>query len=193
MKELIETFNNLQSTDKIQIITTIVTALGILVSFIISIITLRQNNKFKREESRANIVCYIEHITKTSNSYIVIKNYGKSVGKILNITIDRDIDLNKLLGITDSNFKNIFQRKNYLLAPNQKISSWYNFIQHDIEDFTVIIEYETLGKKYKEEYLLSSKYVHSVISTDKSMSKHDETQKLLNNMNESLREISEKI
>ena len=193
MKELIETFNNLQSTDKIQIIATIVTTLGILVSFIISIITLKQNNKFKREESRANIVCYIEHMTKTENSYIVIKNYGNSVGKILNITIDKDIDLNKVLGITDSNFQNIFQRRNYLLAPNQKISSWYNFIQHDIEDFTVIIEYETLRKKYNEQYLLSSKYVHSVISTDKSMSKHDETQKLLNNINESLREISEKI
>ncbi len=50
-----------------------------------------------------------------------------------------------------------------------------------------------LGKKHKESFLLSSKYIHSVISTDKSNSSHDATQKFLNNINESLCEISEKI
>ncbi len=193
MKELIYILSKTNITDKIQIISTIVTAIGIIVSFIISIITLRQNNKFKREETRANIICYIEHISKTSNSYIVIKNLGNSVGKVLRVTLDKNIDLNKILGINSKKYKNIFQRENYILAPNQKISSWYNFIDHDVEDFTVTIEYETLGKKYKESFLLSSKYIHSVISTDKSNSSHDATQKLLNNINESLREISEKI
>ncbi|MDD4387566.1 MAG: hypothetical protein PHD15_07455 [Clostridia bacterium] len=193
MNECIETFNSIKLTDKIQIISTIITTIGILVSFIISIITLKQNNKFKREESRANIVCYIEHISKSSNSYIVIKNFGNSVGKVINITMNKDIDLNKILGITSKDFKNILQRKNYLLAPNQKVSSWYNFIQHDIEDFTVTLEYETLGKIYKEDYLLSSKYVHSVVYTDKSKSGYNKEENILNNMNESLREISEKL
>lgn len=193
MEQIATIFNNLQTADKIEIISTIITTLGILLSFFISIFTLRQNNKFKREESRANIICYIEHISKTNNSYIVIKNFGNSVGKVLHISVDKDINFNKLLGITDSNFKNIFELENYVLAPNQKISSWFNFSNHSIEDFTVTIEYKTLGKKYKEKYLLSSKYVHSVIYTEKRNSAHDKTQNILNNMNESLREISEKM
>ena len=193
MKEMIKIFCDLSSTDKIQIIATIVTALGILVGLVISIITLKQNNKFKREESRANIVCYIEHITKTANSYIVIKNYGNSIGKVLKVTLNKDIDLNKILGITNKDYKNIFQRENYLLAPNQKITSWYDFMNNKVEEFTVTIEYETLGKRYKEDYLISPDFVHSVVYTDKNMSGLDKTESMLYKMNESLREISEKI
>lgn len=193
MKEMIKIFCDLSSTDKIQIIATIVTALGILVGLVISIITLKQNNKFKREESRANIVCYIEHITKTANSYIVIKNYGNSIGKVLRVTLNKDIDLNKILGITNKDYKNIFQRENYLLAPNQKITSWYDFMNNKVEEFTVTIEYETLGKRYKEDYLISPDFVHSVVYTDKNMSGLDKTESMLYKMNESLREISEKI
>lgn len=193
MKEMIKIFCDLSSTDKIQIIATIVTALGILVGLVISIITLKQNNKFKREESRANIVCYIEHITKTANSYIVIKNYGNSIGKVLRVTLNKDIDLNKILGITNKDYKNIFQRENYLLAPNQKITSWYDFMNNKVAEFTVTIEYETLGKRYKEDYLISPDFVHSVVYTDKNMSGLDKTESMLYKMNESLREISEKI
>ena len=142
LPKLIETFSSLSGTDKIQIISTIVTAMGILVSFTLSIITLKQNNKFKREEARANIVCYIEHVTKTANSYIVIKNFGNSVGRVLDVYIDKKIDLNRILGINDPKFTNILERKNYSLAPGQKMSSWYNFIAHDIEDFTVTVRYE---------------------------------------------------
>lgn len=193
MKEMIKIFCDLSSTDKIQIIATIVTALGILVGLVISIITLKQNNKFKREESRANIVCYIEHVTKTANSYIVIRNYGNSIGKVLKVTLNKDIDLNKILGITNKDYKNIFQRENYLLAPNQKITSWYDFMNNKVEEFTVTIEYETLGKRYKEDYLISPDFVHSVVYTDKNMSGLDKTESMLYKMNESLREISEKI
>ena len=93
----------------------------------------------------------------------------------------------------DKKFKNILERKDYSLAPGQKISSWYNFTQHDIEDFTVTIRYETLGRVYRGKFLLSSKYTHSVVSTDKSKSGLNTTQNILNNVNESLREISEKL
>ncbi len=174
-------------------ISTIVTAIGIITSLIISIVTLRQNNKFKREETRANIVCYIEHVTKTANSYIVIKNFGNSVGRVLDVYMDKKIDLNRMLGINDEKFINLLERKDYVLAPGQKISSWYNFIRHDIEDFTVTIRYETLGRIYRERFLLSPKCTHSVVSTDKSKSGLNTTQNILNNVNESLREISEKL
>lgn len=193
LQEWMEVFNSLKDPEKIQIISTIVTMLGIIVSFIILIITLRQNNEFKREEARANIACYIEHVTKTANSYIVIKNFGNSVGKVLDVYMDKQIDLNKILGINDKKLTNILERKNYSLAPGQKISSWYNFIQHDIEDFTVTIRYETLGRVYREKFLLSPKYTHSVVSTEKSKSNLNDTENILNNINESLREISEKL
>lgn len=193
MEYIIDAFNALQIENRIQIITTLITGLGIIISLIISIMTLRQNNKFKREETRASIVCYIDHITKTGNSYIIIKNFGKTIGKVLDVKIDKKIDFNKLVDITNENYVNIFERKNYILAPGQKISSWYDFIDNDIEDFTVTIRYKTLGKIYKAHFLLSSKYVHSVLSIEKSLSSYDKTQNILNKMNENLKEISEKM
>jgi len=193
MCELIRKFNELPVSERIQIIATLTTMVGIVVSLIFAIFTLRQNNKFKREEARANIVCFIEHITKTSNSYIVIKNFGKSIGRVIDVTLAAYVDIDKIVGITDSNFENILKQKNYILAPDQKISSFYNFIDYDIDDFTVTISYETLGKTYKEEFLLKPRLAHNVVSTVKTSSNYNNTENLLSNMNESLREISEKI
>ena len=66
-------------------------------------------------------------------------------------------------------------------------------MNNKVEEFTVTIEYETLGKRYKEDYLISPDFVHSVVYTDKNMSGLDKTESMLYKMNESLREISEKI
>ena len=58
-------FTEITTSDWIQIIIAFITFLGIIVSIIITVVTIKKNSKVIRESNRAQIIFYIDYnITK---------------------------------------------------------------------------------------------------------------------------------
>ena len=97
------------ASDWIQIAIAIITLLGIITSLVISICTLKQNSKVIEDSNKANIILYIDFNPTTSRYYIIIKNFGHSVGKLISIKITPKLNWKKtkfnqdMKPITDSN------------------------------------------------------------------------------------------
>ncbi len=193
MRFICELWSSLESSDKIQIIIALITFLGIIVSIIIAIVTALQNSKMIRESSRANIVFYIDYHPQRDTYFLVIKNFGNSIGKLLNI------EILPILDWTKTNFNQelnpLTASKNVTLAPNQKISSWFDFRDYPDTVFKVKVSYKTLGKKYTEEYTINLDYIknldwlHSYAFDDTS----SDYKEALYKINNSILEISDRL
>lgn len=147
-------------SDIIQIVIAIVTFLGIIISSIIAIASIKQNNKILEENSRANILLYVDYSPSHDRYYIVIKNFGNSLGKVLYIKTTPRLEWKKTKFNQD--IKAITESNNFVLAPNQKISSWFDFKEYPEQKFDVEIVYETLGKKYIEKYTINLDFVNNI-------------------------------
>lgn len=147
-------------SDIIQICIAIITFLGIIVSIIISILTLRQNNKIIKESNRAQIVFYIDYNPTCNMYFLIIKNFGNSIGKLISIDINPKLDWNK------TNLKQelipLTEAKDILLAPKQKVSSWFDFKDYPDKKFKVKVKYETLNKIYEDEYSIDLDYINNI-------------------------------
>lgn len=152
-------FNSLDPSNKIEIISTISSLITSIVAIIISIKTLKQSNYAILETSRANIVFYIDILTG-KQSYLVLKNFGNSSGKVLELQITPCIKASKI--DSNHNMKNITDFSNITLAPNQTIKSWFNFFKYPDKIFNVNIKYETLGKTYIDSYTIDISYIDSI-------------------------------
>lgn len=141
---------NITTADWIQIIIAGFTFIGIIVSIAIAISTLKQNNKIIKESNRAQINFYIDYNPTCNMYFIIIKNFGNSIGKLISLDITPKLDWNK------TNFKQdltpLTEATNILLAPNQKVSSWFDFKDYPDKLFKVNIKYKTLNKVYEEKY-----------------------------------------
>ena len=62
----------------------------------------------------------------------------------------------------NQDIKAISESNNFVLAPNQKISSWFDFKEYSEQKFDVEIVYETLGKKYVEKYTINLDFVNNI-------------------------------
>ena len=177
--------------DWIEIISIFFNLLTSIVAIVISIKTLQQSNNAIIESSRANINFFVD--TPTGGQYFLgVKNFGNSIGKVLNIDIDPKLDYSK----SPKNYppqKPIIEYKNILLAPGQAIKSWFPFSNYPDNVLNVTIEYETLGKIYKEVYSIDLSYIKSIDYIRKtSMDVRDEKQALVSISNV-LSGISEKL
>lgn len=184
----------MELSDKIQFALLVVTALTAIISIIISWVTLRQNKKMIEESSKANIVFYIEHIRYSNKCFLTLKNFGNSVGKLLAMQITPNLDYSKIPGY-DSEFPLLTDSKNVLLAPNQKISSWFSFANYPDKTFNIEIKFETLGKVYKNTYTINLNYSQSIESLSHfSFDDTDNTNKqVLYYINDSIQELVEKL
>lgn len=146
-------------SDIIQIVSIVCTSLLSVIAIIISVLTLRKSSKTIIESSRANIMLYFD-VSSKSNSYIVLKNFGNSSGKIINIKISPELYPYKgtTMNITNAIDKGI-DFTNVVLAPNQAIRTWFPFINHPDKQFQIKLSYKTLGKIYTENYSLNINYV----------------------------------
>lgn len=148
------------NTDWIQFWLAIGTLILAVISVIAMVVTLVQNKKINFETSRAQIVFYIDYNVATGRYYLILKNFGNSIGKLINMTITPNLDWSKtefkqkLTPLTDS--------KNVLLAPNQKISSWFDFKNYPDKVFSIHLEYETLGKTQSEDYEIDLSYTENL-------------------------------
>ena len=146
--------------DWIQIAIAIITFFGIIVSIIITIITLRKNSKTLTEANRAQIIFYIDYNPACEMYFLIIRNFGKSIGKLTKIDITPKLDWKKTRISQD--MKPLTAAKNIMLAPNQKVSSWFDFKDYPDKQFNVEVEYVTLGKKYVDKYTIDLNYISNI-------------------------------
>ena len=146
--------------DWIQITIAIITFLGIIVSIIITIVTLRKNSKATIEANRAQIIFYIDYNPACEMYFLIIKNFGKSIGRLIRIDIKQKLDWKKAK--FSQEMATLTEAKNILLAPNQKVSSWFDFKDYPDKEFNVEVEYITLDKKYVDKYTIDLNYINNI-------------------------------
>lgn len=150
----------MNTSDKIQIAIAIITLIGIIISVFIALLSIRQNNKMLEENSRAHILLYVDFSPSYQRYYIIIKNFGNSLGKVYYIKTNPKLKWNK--SKFKQNRKAITESKNFILAPNQKISSWFEFNEYPDKEFDVELCYESLGKKYIAKYTINLSFIKNI-------------------------------
>lgn len=184
--------NSITTSDWIQIVIAGITLFSVVSSLIIAIKTLRQNNRMINDSSRAHIIFYIDYHPQTNKYYLVIKNFGNAIGKLKFIKVNPNLDWHKTNANLDIN--SLTDSTNVLLAPNQKISSWFDFDKYPDKVFNIELAYETMGKTYIENYKIDLSYLdnyewlHSYAFDDESK----DYKQVLYKINNSILELSQK-
>lgn len=149
--------------DWIALATMFITAFTAIASIVIAVNTSKENAKTNFENSRAHILFYIDYIRSSDEFFLTIKNFGNSVGKLDYIKITPNLDYEKIKGyhgkhslLTDS--------KNIMLAPNQKVSSWFSFRNYPDRRFDIELQYKTLDKIFTESYTIDLSFMDDVES-----------------------------
>ncbi len=146
----------------LNIISIFTSSLLSIVAIIISLKTLNQTNNTVFESTRADIKFFFDTPTGV-NQYIVLKNFGKSSGTVIDFKISPKLDYTKSskLSVRKDQPK-IIDYKNVMLAPGQSIKSWFPLRDYKDKHFDVIITYTTLNKTYTESYPLDISYVDHI-------------------------------
>jgi len=137
-------------SDIIQLCSVMVAVFIGIVSIIISVVTLKQNSKMIEESTRPNITIYADSIyIITNHLYLIIKNFGKSTGKIISFTCNYDlreyVHFKDTIPFSDLNgFSLVSQQKIYAAFDVGKM------LEDCISNLTFIIEYESELKVYSE-------------------------------------------
>lgn len=156
------------TTDWIQFWLAIGTGILAIISTIALIITIVQNSKINYENSRAKILFYVDYIRANDKFFLTIKNFGNSLGKLNYIKVNPNLDYRK---IKDYNFPKrpiLTDSKDIILAPNQKVSSWFSFRSYPKRVFDIELSYTSLnGKRSKtfvEKYKIDLSFIDDVES-----------------------------
>lgn len=185
-------FTEITTSDWIQIIIAFITFLGIIVSIIITVVTIKKNSKVIRESNRAQIIFYIDYNPTCDMYFLIIKNFGKSIGKLLKLQIAPKLDWQKTKFEQDR--IPLTEATDILLAPGQKVSSWFDFKEYPDKVFDVIIEYETLNEVYKDNYKIDLNYISNIDwLTPYPLDDHSKDNKaVLYKINNSIRDLTDK-
>lgn len=119
---------------------------------------------------------------------MIIKNFGNSPAKLLSLKISPDLDWSKI-GHSDVSEFNITKLSNIFLAPQQHISTIFDFTDFNETELTIEIQYSTCNKEFTELYKVGLNYVHKVLSIDPDIT--DELS-ALKNINKSINALSNK-
>lgn len=140
------------------------------------------------EQNRGNLIFYI---TKSGSSVLhslVVKNFGNSPAKLLSIEIIPDLDWEKV-GQADMKKFNISNLNNIFLAPQQNITSSFDFRSYPDKQFEVKLTYETCKKTFTEEYSINIDFMEKTLKTEPQIK--DEVS-ALKNINRSIESLSDK-
>lgn len=151
-----------------------------------SIDELRQT---RESESRPYLFLYLAKIPREQHYYLVLRNYGKTGGRIINTTIAPGLPF--LKGAGDASFLN-----NTVVAPNQSIHLLVYDEAKVIQEteFSVCLGYEDMtGKRFEESYVLNLEYVYSTGFSDHSKSNFTASENALHNIASSLDSITMKM
>lgn len=175
-------------SELLSIIFDFITSLTSIIVVIFTYKNLKELKVARFEESRAYITFYIDKFKNDIFSTLIIKNFGKSSGKLISITLNPPLDWSKTK--TDINLKPLTECKNIYLAPNQSVKSLFDFRDQSIKVFEVSITYETLGKTFTDNYQIDLSYRANVItSTPRIEDKLD----ALKSIHESIDKLSQKV
>lgn len=184
MKEFINLINTYNA-----LLMVIFTFLSALATIIIALLTYSNLKEFKEtriEENRAYIVFYVVPSSSKIFHNLILKNFGKSAGKVLSLKIDPPLDYQKSSSLNDFNKPLFFESSNIYLAPNQFITSAFDFRNYPDKIFNITIEYESLGRVFKESYQIDYSFVQNTISASPSIK---DIPKGLQHINESIQEL----
>lgn len=181
----------MQISDIIEIISIIANLTTSIIAIIISVQTLKQSNEAIVESSRADIVFYVDTMTG-AQQFLTIKNFGNSIGKVLDIKINPELDYSKNPKILKGPEHVLINYKNILLAPNQCVKSWFPFSHYPDKHFDVYIKYETLGKIYEHTYTIDLSYIEAIDYLYKESFDVKDEKSALVDIGNTLRRISEK-
>lgn len=140
------------------------------------------------EQNRGNLIFYITKSNVDILHSLIIKNFGNSPAKLLSLKISPDLNWEKAgqSGIEELNISNV---KNIFLAPQQHISSIFDFRSYPEKSFDIEINYETCGKIITEEYTIDIDYIGKLLTPG---SDPENPLKALKNINESIISLSNK-
>lgn len=139
-----------------------VDVLALVVSSIVAVLTylnLREFKKTNLEETRAQIVFFIEKTHPSLGYNLILKNFGKSLGKVLDIKISPEIQYSD--NLTSKGI--ILDYKNTVLSPGQAIVSNFKFDGYKNDFFEVFIKYETCNKIFEESYTINLSMLRSLV------------------------------
>ena len=138
--------------------------IGLILSFftfigsVIAIYYTYQNLKEMKKQLNEQKNQYFEHS-------LIIKNFGNSPAKLLSLKMTPDLEWGKT-GEKDLNDFNITNLKNVFLAPQQHISSGFDFRNYPDKVFDVEISYETCGKVITENYTIDINFLGNILTME---------------------------
>lgn len=152
-------------TDWIQFWLAIGTGILAIVSIVAMWVTIRQNAKTNYENSRAKLLFYVDYVRANDRFFLTIKNFGNSFGKLNYIKITPNLDYRKIPNYKEKH-NLLTNSKDIILAPNQKVSSWFSFRNYPDKLFDIELSYTSLnGKKTKtfaENYKIDLSFIDDV-------------------------------
>lgn len=138
----------LNTSDQIQLLGIIISSLMSFIAIVISVITLRQNNKMLEESSRPNIQIY--PVFMDSILYIIVKNFGSSEAIIDEVQCSHEFTDAESFGKSG---KDIFHDlSGAIFSPGYSIRC--PLVGHAVsnETFEFHIKYHSATKKYSATY-----------------------------------------
>ncbi|KEI87585.1 hypothetical protein FDF69_07735 [Clostridium sporogenes] len=151
----------INNKESLSIIFNFITSLTSIIVVIFTYRNLRELKIARFEESRAYITFYIDKFKNDLFFSLIIKNFGKSSGKLISIKLNPPLDWSK----TSANIglSPITECKNIYLAPGQSVKSLFDFRNYPDKIFSVTVTYETLGKVFTDNYEIDLSHRKSVI------------------------------
>lgn len=146
-------FSSLSPSDWIQICGIIVSTTASITAIVISILTLRQNNKMIEEASRPAISIYFDYSQMGQPiGYFIIKNFGASAATILSITYSDSIkkhptELADLPAIFNGLIGNT-------IVPNQKVLAPFKLYEYKGGLAVFDIVYKSMTHTYTEHFVI---------------------------------------
>lgn len=145
---------SLTMSDKIQLCGIILSTLVSLIAIVISVLTLRQNNKMIEDSTRPYIVMYTGTTNFQSPSYyLIMKNFGQTGAYITSFRCDYDL---AKCSYNDKRapFSNI---ENTFLVPGQSYSCSINPLKlfEDPRPIKIDLSYKAGAKEYNDTFILN--------------------------------------
>ncbi|ENZ5543763.1 hypothetical protein [Enterococcus hirae] len=179
-------FSSISLSDWISIASIIVSFIASMIAIVISTASLVQNRNILKETNAPKLVMYANHITTGFHGkYIVVKNYGNTETKILDIKFEGN--LHEL----DQKFLNSL--KGTTIYPGQIISNGLieekNFGNENVQ---IALSYTIYGKSVNESFLLDFNRLDNTFYLKSGNKSHNEdlTVRAIENLNLDLNNIA---
>lgn len=157
----------ISTSDLIQIIGIIISLISGIIAIVISVLTLRQNNKMIENSTRPYVVIYNDLVNGagTPIQFLIIKNFGQTAAKINSIEIlPKDIDFT----YSKQLFSNMSDQ---IIAPGQSYSTAFKLSEACSDTvLSIKINYSTDRISYSETFSISQKaisdHIHSKVKSN---------------------------